>query len=227
MEQSGWRRIADLLADAAAGMAVGPELAQVSTSLLGVDEVSLALTLGEVPSIRGTSPGACALCERQFTLGEGPAVDALTIGEPVVLEDLSGSGARRRYPVLLQEEAVAGVGAMVAFPIAVGAALIGVMSGSRSLPGPVDEEHLANGLIVSRLAATALIGRVVEGGSTPEGEAKVLDDAINVAMGMVAEQLDVSVLEALARLRAHAFTTGAALTAVARMVVERAVRIER
>src|ERR1700760_839798 len=53
----------------------------------------------------------------QITLGEGPGVQAVATGAPVVVADLSDP--RGRWPAFAAEAVKAGVGAMYAFPLEV------------------------------------------------------------------------------------------------------------
>ena len=61
-------------------------------------------------------------------------------------DDLAGLGAQRRWPAFAAAAADRGVRGMFAFPMAAGAALIGVLDVYR-LPGPPTAEDLAQGLV--------------------------------------------------------------------------------
>jgi GAF domain-containing protein len=227
-----WRRIADLLHDASDGHSIGSAIAEVSTDFLGVDHASLTfIVAGQAVSTVGNSDEAAELCRLQFELGEGPAVQAFHSGTPVLIDDLNDPSAIARAPLFIPFARDRGVGAMFAFPLRVGAALVGVMTAHRALPGPLDAEQYADGLIVSTLATIGLL-QVEAGAAVGTIEVRFepgtgLHAVVQVAAGMVSEQLGISVVEALVRMRAHAFSTDVPLDEVARDIVERRLRLER
>ena len=56
-------------------------------------QVSIVLTAGgEGSVVVGATDGAGGVEDLQLTLGEGPGVDALALGRPVLVDDLSGAG---------------------------------------------------------------------------------------------------------------------------------------
>lgn len=236
-----WRRIADLLQEASSGGRVGGPLAQVAAELLGVDDVSLATVVDRSPvTVVGSSEAAVTLCRWQFALGEGPTVAALTSDAPIVHADLRADDALLRHPVFAADERARDVAAMFAFPLQVGGARLGVMTGHRATTGPLSPAQYADGLIVSALATVGLLEeaavRTAEErrsvvfnpeGTPPVDPVAVLDAVVQIAAGMVSEQLDVPVVEALVRLRAEAFVSSATVEEVARLVIARDLRIER
>ena len=220
--------------DAAQGVEVGPAVAGVAAELLGVDHVSLTLIVaGEPAGVVGTSAAAIALCRRQFTLGEGPSVHAARSGMPVLVPDLAAESAH--MPMIVADPVARDVGAIFAFPLRVGGALVGVMTGSRSVPRPLTEEQHTDALIVATLATIALLQLEADASlghvgmrfeSLPDPTA-ALHDVVQIAAGMVSEQLGVSIVEALVRMRAHAFGSDLALLDVARRIVARELLLER
>lgn len=227
-----WRRIADLLQEAAAGSAVAPAVAEVVAQLLDVEDVSLVLVVEGLPvTTAGSSELAIALCERQLALGEGPAVEALRTGEPAQFDDLAAPESLERAPVFISEARAVGVGAMFAFPLRIGGARVGVLTGQRASAGALSHQQHSDALIVSTLASIALLHAEPDGMLAPGGgridHAAVLDGVVQVATGMVAEQLGVTIMEALVRLRAHAFAADGRLEDVARSIIDRELRLER
>jgi hypothetical protein len=237
VEGSGvWRRVADLLRAADEGERVGPAVARVAADLLGVDDVSLTIVVdGQPVSTVATSDFAAALSRRQFALGEGPTVAALLSGDPMTVDDLRSGDGRADAPVLTSEAWAQGAGAMFAFPLRMGAAVVGVMTGHRALPGPLTTVQYTDALILSALVTLALLENEAGGslGRTDGALATVPDleagmhAVVQVAAGMVSEQLDVPILEALVRVRAHAFAVDEDVHVVARRIVEREFRMER
>jgi hypothetical protein len=92
----------------------------------------------------------------------------------------------------------------------------------------LSDEHLADALVAADIARDAVLYQPYAAGGP--GLAELLDTAgtdrivIYQATGMIAAQLDDSVADALARLRAAAFASGRSIYDIAEDVVERRVR---
>jgi hypothetical protein len=165
--------------------------------------------------------------ELQFTLGEGPCVDAHREQRPVVEPDLANPDVSRwasfTPPVL-----ASGVRAVFGFPVTVGDVRVGALNLYRDRPGPLTDDQQADAMVVARIAARA----IVEMQATAEpgvlgAELEVgtnFQFVVHQAAGMVAVQLGVGVAEATLRLRAHAFSTDRLVADVARDVVARRLR---
>ncbi len=167
--------------------------------------------------------------ELQFTLGEGPCIDASSEGRPILEPDLA-SPATSRWIAFGPPAVAAGVGAIFGFPIRFGAAGLGALNLHRAKPGPLTADQHADALVLADIAAEVIL--LMQANASP-GELAIELDAgasfhyvVHQASGMVSAQLDVSVDHALVRLRAHAFRTGTPLIDVARSVVNRTVRLD-
>jgi hypothetical protein len=107
----------------------------------------------------------------------------------------------------------------------VGAVRLCALNLYRDQAGPLGDEQHADALVMADVAAQALL--ILQANAPPGGLAAELEaDAdfqyvVHQGSGMVSVQLDVSVAQALARLRAYAFGNGRSLTEVARNVAER------
>lgn len=167
--------------------------------------------------------------ELQFTLGEGPCVDAFTSRRPVLVAEL-GNGVNSRWPIYASAVHERGVRAVFAFPLQVGAARIGVLDVFRDHPGAMTDEEVAQALVFAEIAlATVLDGQgAAPPGNVPEGfdEAPVFRAEISQAQGMIMIQLGVTITEALVRLRAYAYAEGRPLADVARDVVARTLTLD-
>jgi GAF domain-containing protein len=177
----------------------------------------------------------------QFSLGEGPALDAFQAGRPVCVPDLATVQAAR-WPILNPALAELPIGGLFTFPIGLGAIAIGVLDVYRVTAGPLSGEDLSTVLSVADLAAAALLGlRAAQPGLAgdgqldAEGDSRVseawLDGAgsdrrVHQATGMLIFQLGVSAEEAFARLRAYAFTQDLPMGAVAEEIVGRRLRLD-
>jgi ANTAR domain/GAF domain len=176
------------------------------------------------------------LAELQLTLGEGPCIDVLRSGSPVLVPDLAAAHAHRSWPAFAAEARAAGAAAIFALPFRLGTAGVsaGVLAAYRDSPGPLTEPELQDGLILADAAATLLLTsqRNPPGhqpaGAGPGGQSPDLAmhrSQIDQATGMISEQLRVSMPEAFARLRGHAYAQHRSLSEVARDVVTRQLRL--
>ncbi len=77
--------------------------------------------------VHATDPVAMRVEELQGTLGEGPCVDAYQAGQPVIAPDLDSDPYLRRWPAFTPGAVSAGVQAIFAFPLQIGAIRIGVL----------------------------------------------------------------------------------------------------
>jgi hypothetical protein len=127
----------------------------------------------------------------------------------------------------MQAAAAAGVKAVFALPLRVGAIGVGVIDLYRDRPGPLAGDHLPAALMAADAAALALLYLDVD------GEAAFTDDhdarstfqlQVHQATGMIMAQLDMSIDEAFLMLRARAFAEGRPLAELATDVVTRRVR---
>ena len=228
---------------------IGDEFGRAIQSQVGADPLSplslrqLCAACGEVTALRasivlmgernrqaasGASEGATEVEELQFTLGEGPGVDAYADGRPVLVEDLTTMSDR--WTQFVPAAQLLGVGAVFAFPLQVGAIRTGVLSLYSESVHLLSGEKGLELLILADLVTEAVLA--MQSGAGPEELARTLSEAtehpsiVHQATGMVAMQLDCPVQDALSRLRGRAFLDGVGLEQLARRVVDRAVRFE-
>jgi hypothetical protein len=165
--------------------------------------------------------------ELQFTLGQGPAVDGADGAGPVLVADLSAAEAWRRWPLFAPAAADRGIGAMFAFPIAAGAARFGVLDLYRRSAGPLSSAELADALAFSDAILDLALydrGGLQAGVKMLDGDLAERRAEVHQAAGMASVQLGVTVIDALARLRAYAFVHDRGLAEVAADVVARRLR---
>jgi hypothetical protein len=165
----------------------------------------------------------------QMELGEGPCLHAHAHGIPVLLPDLSAQSAGR-WPAFAAAALAAGVHAEFSLPLTVGPGGIGTFDLCRDRTGMLSDEHLADALVAADIARDAVLYRQYTPGGPglPELVAAAGTDRIVIhqATGMIAAQLEESVANALARLRAAAFAAGRPMEDLARDVVARRVRFD-
>jgi hypothetical protein len=187
--------------------------------------VGLALMTDEGPAatVAATDDTALQLEELQFSLGEGPCVDASRSGRPVLQPDLART-APALWPAFAAGAQTAGLVAVFAFPLRVGGIRLGVLDLYRSVVGGLSAEQLVDALSFAD-AATALLlylqGRAA-GWDLPADSLVLLDDRAEVhqATGMVSVQAAVPLQEALLLLRARAYAGQRPIGEVARDVLD-------
>ncbi|GAA0895658.1 GAF domain-containing protein [Pseudonocardia zijingensis] len=212
--------------DSSGDRALAGTICRACIAGLDVDGASISvLTATDArETLSATDPTADMLEELQFTLNEGPCVEAARTGHPVLVPDVQDTTATARWPVFA--EAVGertAVRALFALPLQWGAINLGVLDLYRRRPGNLADEQRRDAISAADLAALMLLAQRTD----PGGEDGWLDSTtvsraeVHQATGMVLVQLGVSAPEALARLRAYAFAHGRLLIDVARDVVAR------
>jgi hypothetical protein len=210
--------------------ALPARLCEECLSALPISGVGLALMTVDGPSgvVLGATDGPAAqLEELQFTLGEGPCVEASRTGRPVLQPDLAATGPAR-WPRFVAALADLGVCAIFAFPLRVGAIRIGVLDLYRDVPGGLTNVELSDALAYADAATVVLLHlqNQSDHDRAHAGLARPIEDRAEVhqATGMISVQLGVSLAVALLRLRAHAYATERRVSDVAADVVGRRLR---
>ena len=217
-----------------AALAVGERDPQRSlcTASARVTEVSGA---GVVLILRGralgtvcsSDPATEAVEEVQFTLGEGPCVDAFHSRAPVLVPDLAGLGGSR-WPGFREGALAEGIQAVFGFPITVGSVCIGALNLYNKRSGALTDEQLADALAVAQVA-----GRTVMGWQSVAGEGSLAWQlehvpahraVVHQATGMVSVQAGVTLEDAVILLRAYAFAEDRPISVVAEDVVDAQLR---
>jgi GAF domain-containing protein len=177
-----------------------------------------------------TSDAVSALIEElQYTLGEGPCVDAHREQRPVAEPDLAHPSVGR-WASFSASAVASGVRAVFGFPVTVGDVRMGALNLYRDVPGPLTDDQQADAVVLAAVAARAIIAMQADAAPGALGaELEVgtnFQFVVHQAAGMVAVQLGVGVTEASLRLRAHAFSTDRLVANVAREVVARRLRFD-
>jgi hypothetical protein len=217
-------------ADSDGGASMVDRVCRAAVALLALSGAGLSLMVdGELRGSAGVcEPGIAAVQELQLSLGEGPCVDAWRRMEPVLEADLAHP-AQARWPAFAHAGVQAGVLAVFAFPLQLGAVGLGVLALYRDRPAPLSDEELAVGLVLAEVATQIVLG--LQAGAPPEQLHVLLADEpahwaeIHQATGMVSAQLEVSLDEAFVRLRSFAFANERPLREVAEGVVARRLRL--
>jgi hypothetical protein len=224
-------RLRAILAELSGPGAHAGRLCDVSRRLIGVSGSGIMLMSGDVAqgSLCSTNDVSALIEDLQYTLGEGPCLDAYR-HDQVVLEPNLANPAVPRWSAFSPLALSAGVRAVFGFPFGMGVARLGAINLYRDRPGPLTDDQHADALLMADVIATWVLD--VQAGA-PEGDlaARLQDGAdfhyiVQNAAGMVSVQLGVSVTEALIRLRAYAFSHDRGLNDVARDIVSRALRLD-
>jgi GAF domain-containing protein len=188
------------------------------------------LMSGDIPrgSLCTTDQVSQLIEELQFTLGEGPCVDAYQQDKVVAVPDLAAP-VTHRWPAFTPPTLQAGVRAVFAFPLRVGTVHLGALNLYRDLPGPLTGDQHADALVIADVAARWVLE--AQAGASPDAVAEELEAganfhfAVHNAAGIISVQEGISVTESLIRLRAFAFSSDRLLADVARDVIARTVRL--
>lgn len=225
-------RILARLVDDGTGEVDGSRLCEVGAAVTGMSGAGIMLMTDDVP--RGSLCSSDAVSARlealQYELGEGPCVDAHTHSRVVLEPDLADPYAAR-WLAFTAQALDAGARAVFGFPMRVGAARLGALNVYSDRAGDLTDDQHADALVMADVAAQVLLS--LQAGAplgvlAAELEAGVdLHDVVHQASGMISVQLDVSVAQALVRLRAHAFGSGRPLDDVARDIVTRVMRFPK
>jgi hypothetical protein len=227
-------RLLRILAKLSPGATTEPEpvrLCEVCAEVSGMSGAGIMLMTGDTQqgSVCSSNAVSNLIEELQFTLGEGPCVDAHHDDRPVLEPDLADP-ATPRWLGFTAPAVAAGARAVFGFPLQVGSVRLGALNLYRDQPGPMSDDQYADSLVLAGVAARSLLAmqaHAVPGTLSTELEAGAnFRFVVHQASGMVAVQLGVSVGEALARLRAYAFGNDLLLTDVVKAIVARKLRLE-
>jgi hypothetical protein len=191
----------------------------------------IMLMSGELPrgSVCSSNETSAVIEELQFTMGEGPCVDAYHHDRPVLEPDLADPQTPR-WMGFTPSALEAGARAVFGFPMQVGAVRLGALNLYCDQPGVLTEDQHADALVMAGVAAREVLA--LQAQAPPGALAAELEAGgnfrfvVHQATGMIAAQLDVGVAEAMIRLRAYAFANGRLLRDVADDVVARRVRFD-
>jgi ANTAR domain-containing protein len=189
--------------------------------------VRAGLTVSEV--VCATSSLGRDLEDLQLTLGEGPSLEVLAGSQALLLSDLDSADPQRRWPIFAGQALEAGARAFFALPMRVGAVRVGVLALNAQRPGPLVAECLAEAGVFAELALELLLDAqagIIRGDGELPVDGLTGRPELHQATGMISVQLGVGMIEAMARLRARAFSDGRSLHELAADVVARRLRFE-
>jgi hypothetical protein len=191
----------------------------------GVDGAGLAVFAGDgtPETVYATDDLSARIEDLQFTMGEGPCVDAARSGAPVLMPSLADL-KHPPWPGFVRELAAAGVAALFAFPVQIGGLSLGTLDLYRRTAGQLSHEQLAQALRAVDGAAGLLLAVTADGldGALPATTYRMI---VHQAAGMAMIQLDTTLEQAMLRLRATAFAEDLPINDLATDLVSRRRRL--
>ena len=148
------RRILDELSVGDDGPLAAARLCEVGAHVIGITGTGVMLMSGEMAggSLCSTDQVSNLIEELQYTLGEGPCVDAYRHDEVVLEPDLAAP-ATPRWLAFTPPAVEAGARAVFGFPLRVGTVRLGALNLYRDRPGPLSDGQHADALVKADVAA--------------------------------------------------------------------------
>ncbi|MFI9104166.1 ANTAR domain-containing protein [Streptomyces fildesensis] len=229
---------------------------RLCAEVLGVDGIAISVASDGTELLWFSDERSARLDDLQFTLGEGPSVEAARDGS-LNLESNLERAFGERWPAFVPAAVDSGVLAVFAFPLRLGAICFGGMTGHRRRPGPLGEQAVADALTIADAMAVYLlalgpretgpaalpagtgypgggdgngIGRNTGGGLGSgflTGFGDLHRAEVHQAAGISSVRLDVPLPEALLRLRAHAYASDRPILDVARDIIGNRLQLPR
>ncbi|MEV0275219.1 GAF domain-containing protein [Streptomyces sp. NPDC050610] len=204
------------------------------TSLHDAYSVGLTLTADTALAQRVSLCAVGPLADRgetlQINLGEGPCVQALSQGAPVLADDLDDPHATGQWAGYAQQARAHRIRAAFALPARNGlgpARRAGlVLTLYRDRPGPASPGDLHTAQLHTDAAELLLLTAPLPGGDDlTDAWLLPVDAVVHQAIGMISYRHALSTGQALALLRTHAHAADADLTALARAIVHENLRL--
>ncbi len=229
-DSAQWRDfMAEMTTQGATAAELPPRLCSACVRLLPVAGASISIVGSEgSPVTLCASDGVAArLAEIQYTLGEGPCRYATQVKAPVLAGDLTDGPDSRRWPLFAREAVAAGASAVFSFPLSQGGSVLGTMDLYDPVPRRLADRYIPVALRAAE-AVTLALGTLHHEQSTGSEagvawflQAEANHEEVYRAAGMLMVRLGVGADEAMARLRARAFSLDRTVTEVAKDIVNR------
>jgi hypothetical protein len=171
------------------------------------------------------------IAELQVTLGVGPGIEALGQDHSVLVAALGSDASMLRWPVFAPAAVAAGVSAVFAFPLVMGAISVGALEIHRGREDELSAVEVTEALLFADAALPRVLDHLsgpgsADGPDLPSSGFEYRWATVHQATGMVSVQLDSDLTVAFLRLRAHAYLTGRRLSHVASDVVAHKLRFK-
>lgn len=201
-------------------------LCTVAAQVTGVSGAGIGLTsAGEhVTSLCTSDATAQVLMDLEMTTGEGPCVETCASGRSIAQPDLSARGGST-WLAYGPSALAAGARAVFALPVQIGEIRFGALSLFCDQPGMLSDAQFSDAHLMASVVARAVL--TLQAGTPPGALLDELsagasfDFTVHQAAGMVAVQGSISLRNAQAALRAHAYTLNVSASALAARIVGR------
>jgi hypothetical protein len=208
----------------------------------GADGAALAVMTRSARSrelVYATDTTARQLDELQYTIGEGPCLDAYLHDEPQYYPALDNVDQTSRWPTFAADATQLGVHAVFAFPVPDGRRPMGVLELYRHTAGSLaDAEYACAATCAAEISRRLQLnwkahaahfdspGQAIDAAATAGAKSDKLADAftrtqIHIAAGMLAVRLAVNTDEAIDRLRAYSYACDRPISSVAADIIAR------
>ncbi|MEV0263136.1 GAF and ANTAR domain-containing protein [Streptomyces sp. NPDC050617] len=203
-----------------------PSAARGAARRLGLDAVTLnmlthddRLELLWCDPAKGLGPELDGL---QCALGDGPAFEVVQQGRPLTEPDLSAADPAR-WPLFLPAAARTPLRAVIAAPLRLGAATVGVLTGYRVAPGPLTPAQLRDLDRLGRALLLLLRAELADPADDigPGTGLRLYRAEVHQATGFLSSALGVPLWQALLLLRARAVAHDQPLSDLARTLLTR------
>jgi len=207
----------------------GLGICRVAAQIVGANDAALTMISGDgFTVIASTGRRAVVAEEQQLTVGVGPSFEACRGDLPILVPDFAAQH-RPEWSTFASYATSLGLAAAFSFPVRVGNARLGSLTIYRQTQGNLTAQQYADGLILASLAADEMLRLAADAApdAPPFAVAGLANSSeIHQAAGIVAEQLNCSIIDALVRLRATAHTRNEPLSDVAKKILRHELRIE-
>ena len=188
------------------------------------------MTEGDHRGSLGASDSVIRLVEElQFTLGEGPCIDACLFNRPVFVPDLRAADPNR-WPAFTSAAIDAGVGALFGFPLPSADSNLGALSLYTDRPGTLQPIQVVDAARLAGVISRTVLGLQADApvGTLAHELETVLDHraVVHQASGMVSAQLEIAVDDALVRIRARSYIESRPVNDVALDIVDCRIRLD-
>lgn len=224
-------RITRILRDSGRGESEIQRFCSAGVEILGVEGVTICLVTNNVLGAQSSSAIEFALLdEEQFALGDGPTFDAATAFDPIWGKHLQTSHNKKRWPLFSHFAESKGIYAALAFPLRVGDSHLGVLTAYRTQDDPISTDALADGVTLAAMVSSFVISQLAGKSALDIDEAfgAISRDQslVHFASGIVAEQLNISIVEAMVRIRAYAYASGLPLDVISSRIANHTLTID-
>ncbi|MEO5877499.1 MAG: anti-sigma factor antagonist [Streptosporangiaceae bacterium] len=209
-------------------------LCRACVKVLGGDGVSLAVISGQYirETLCASDPEALHLDQLQFTIGEGPSLEAHETGRPVLSADLHSTPSRWPLFTAAVGETAPRLKGIYGFPVVAGPHHIGAMDIYSDTTRELTEQQIEQIERACRIAAPMILEQLPEeilhnlrGSLLQYG---IVDRSeVYHAAGILMSEMHIDIAEAFARLRGYAFAHGMLIEDAAADVTSRRVSIAR